>query len=217
MRVRVCDCGCLLSVYVQASGQVVEGVSGHSYGWDSEEESRPSVFLLNHAAAYAAWYQVPFPLLMMLCEGLAPSDCVCVWLCVCGQSWDSHVAWMGNLTRYLDNGKVLSHPATVAGRPGISRPMKLIWFGAPFVFSPAHAGTDYVTTYRHQKYDRYAQGVMRGLGVPVVDAAAVTQSQWESAYDGLHYLRGGNDNWIGSTSGMVFQVILNTIFPNCVG
>ena len=56
---------------------------------------------------------------------------------------------------------------------------------------------------------------MKKLGVPVADATIVTQSMWEAAYDGLHYLRGSNDNWNGHISNMVTQMILNTIFPTC--
>ena len=125
--------------------------------------------------------------------------------------------WMSNLTSYLGEGRVLDRPPAVAGRPGLSRPMRLIWYGAPFIFSQAHSGTDYVTTARHQKFDKYAQGVMRKLGVPVVDSGTITQSQWESAYDGLHYLLGAHDNWSGCTAAMVFQTVMNVIFPTCTG
>ena len=122
---------------------------------------------------------------------------------------------MSNLTSYLGEGEMITNPPAVAGRPGLSRPMRLIWLGAPYVFSQAHEGTEHVTTYRHQTFDKYAQGVMRKLGVPVVDAGTITQSQWESAYDGLHYLLGSSDNWNGLTSAMVFQAVMNVIFPAC--
>ena len=46
---------------------------------------------------------------------------------------------------------------------------------------------------------------MTKMGVPIADATTVTQSQWEAAYDGLHYLRGSNDNWNGHVSSMVTQ------------
>jgi hypothetical protein len=93
-----------------------------------------------------------------------------------------------------------------AGRPGLSKPLRLLWFAAPFVFSPAHAGTDYVSTHRVLKFDRMAREAMQKIGVPIADATAITQSMWEAAWDGLHYLRGSNDNWNGHISNMVFQV-----------
>jgi hypothetical protein len=92
------------------------------------------------------------------------------------------------------------------GRPGLSAPIRMFWYAAPFVFSPAHAGTEWVTTHRVLKFDRMCREAMKAIGVPIVDATAVTQSMWEAAYDGLHYLRGSNDNWNGHVSNMVFQV-----------
>ena len=47
---------------------------------------------------------------------------------------------------------------------------------------------------------------MFDMGIPIADATIVTQSMWEAAYDGLHYLRGSNDNWNGHISTFVFQV-----------
>ncbi len=119
------------------------------------------------------------------------------------------------MVEYLGDGEYLSNPPSVAGRPGLAKPMKLIWFSPPFIFSQAHAGTDYVTTHRQQTYDRYVREEMKKIGVPVADGTAITQSQWESAYDGLHYLRGSSDNWYGQVSQMVFQSILNIAFPTC--
>jgi hypothetical protein len=92
------------------------------------------------------------------------------------------------------------------GRPGLSAPLRLIWFAAPFVFSPAHAGTEHVSTYRVLTFDRMCREAMKAMGVPIADATAVTQSMWEAAWDGLHYLSGSNDNWNGQVSNMVFQV-----------
>ncbi len=131
------------------------------------------------------------------------------------QSWDNHVKWVDDLLAYIDNGKMLGKAPAVPGRPGINRPMKLIWFTPPFIFSQAHAGTDYVTTHRQQTYDRYVRNKMESIGVPIVDASAITKGQWEAAYDGLHYFMGANDLWYGSVSTMVFQAILNIIFPDC--
>jgi hypothetical protein len=94
------------------------------------------------------------------------------------------------------------------GRPGLSAPIRMFWYAAPFVFSPAHAGTDYVSTHRVLKFDRMCREAMKAIGVPIADATAVTQSMWEAAYDGLHYLRGSNDNWNGHVSNAVQQVCL---------
>ena len=104
------------------------------------------------------------------------------------------------------------------GRPGLSKPIRLFWFAAPFVFSPAHAGTDYVSTHRVLKFDRMAREAMQKVGVPIADATMITQSMWEAAYDGLHYLHfqyGSYDDWRGHISNFVFQVIWNAIFPTC--
>jgi hypothetical protein len=63
---------------------------------------------------------------------------------------------------------------------------------------------------------RVAQALMRALGAEVLDATSVTQSQWESAYDGLHYLKSHYTGWwYGKVAGMVFQVALNTLFREC--
>ena len=113
---------------------------------------------------------------------------------------------MDALVQYLDKGAALHSPPTVPGRPGLSKPMRLLWFAAPYVFSPAHAGTDYVSTHRVLKFDRMAREAMQKIGVPIADATMITQSMWEAAYDGLHYLRGSNDNWNGHISNFVFQV-----------
>jgi hypothetical protein len=93
--------------------------------------------------------------------------------------------------------------------------MRMIWYGMPFVFSPAHAGTDYVSTHRVLTFERMSREVVTAMGVPIADGSMVTQSMWEAAYDGLHYLRGSNDNWNGHISSVVTQVILNTIFGKC--
>jgi hypothetical protein len=97
-------------------------------------------------------------------------------------------------------------PVCAPGRPKLLRPIRMFWYAAPFVFSPAHAGTDYVSTHRVLKFDRMCREAMKAMGVPIADATAVTQSMWEGAYDGLHYLRGSNDNWNGHVSNVVQQV-----------
>ena len=93
--------------------------------------------------------------------------------------------------------------------------MKLIWLSPNFIFSPAHEGTDYVTTFRHQYYDEYARREMAKIGVPLVNGHEITKSQWESAYDGVHYMKGLSDIWSGCVANMVHQVVLNVIFPTC--
>ncbi len=133
------------------------------------------------------------------------------------QSWENHLKWVEDLLKYIDRGKVLDKAPAVPGRPWINRPMKLIWFTPPFIFSQAHEGTPFVTTYRQQTYDRHVQGKMREIGVPIADGSSITKSMWEAAYDGLHYYRGGGDNWHGSVSSMVFQAIMNVIFDGCDG
>lgn len=89
------------------------------------------------------------------------------------------------------------------------------------VFSPAHSNSDHVTMHRHQTMDKYSQAAMRSIGIPVVDAAVVTQSRFEESYDGVHFLfsfsQGSSEAWFGSVSFMVGQVVLNTIFQTCAG
>jgi hypothetical protein len=103
------------------------------------------------------------------------------------------------------------------GRPGLAMKTRLIWYGAPSVFSPAHAGTDFVSTYRVAAFDAYAKEAMRAIGADIADGTMMTQSMWEGAFDGLHYLRGSNDNWSGTVSKMVGLAIMNVIFPECSG
>jgi hypothetical protein len=94
----------------------------------------------------------------------------------------------------------------------------MLWYSAPFTYSPAHDGTPWVTTHRVLAMDRYAQRIARSMGFAVIDATSVTQTQWESAYDGLHYLKGRfDDRWHGKIAGMVFQVALNAVFQECSG
>lgn len=131
------------------------------------------------------------------------------------QTWDNHKQWVQDFINYIDEGKMLKDPPTIPGRPGISKPMRMIWYSPHYIFSQAHAGTDYVTTQRHLEYNEYIVGIMEKLGILIADGTIITQSQWEMAYDGLHYLRGNSDNWLGQTSTMVFQAIWNAILPTC--
>jgi hypothetical protein len=125
------------------------------------------------------------------------------------------VKWVDDLVAYLGEGRYLADPPGDPSQPSKNTAMRLIWITAPYTLSPAHSGTDYVTTVRHRTYDDYATRKMRDIGVPVVDSARITKSMWEFAYDGLHYLKGANDNWYGSVSVMVFQATLNVVFPGC--
>ena len=50
--------------------------------------------------------------------------------------------------------------------------MRLIHFAAPFIFSPAHGGTDYVSTHRLLKFERMAREVC--MIVFVCDCVCVT-------------------------------------------
>ena len=122
---------------------------------------------------------------------------------------------MDEFVKYIGYGEHIRNPRTFADRPGVSTPMKMIWLSPNFVFTPAHEGTDYVTTFRHQFYDEYARQEMRKIGIPIVAGSEITKSQWEAAYDGLHYLRGANDNWNGCVANMVFQAVMNVVFPSC--
>jgi hypothetical protein len=64
--------------------------------------------------------------------------------------------------------------------------------------------------------DEMSRQAMKAMNITIVDAKIVTQSMWESSYDGLHYLYGcENDNWSGHTSSFIFQIILNAIFSVC--
>jgi hypothetical protein len=168
----------------ETSGQPLGWIEGTDEGLPSTETSRPSVFVMNHASAYAAWYL----------------------------TWEVHERWVDALVEYLDGGRVLAHPSK-------GRPMRLVWLSPSFIFSQAHPGTDFVSTHRLVTYNEYVVKRLKGLDaeIPVVDGTSITKSMWESAYDGLHYLRGSNDNWYGSVSSMVFHAVLNAIYPDCVG
>lgn len=152
------------------------------------EDTRPSVFLMNNANAHAGKYQ-PF--------------------------W-THVRWMNEFVKYIDGGKALASPDPVPGRPGLSKPMRLVWLSAPTTNSRARPGNVYMTTHRTAMFTYYSESVMRSLGVPVVDARSLTQSRWESSYDGLHYAaQMGGDNWGSQVASMEFQTALNVVFPVC--
>ena len=56
------------------------------------------------------------------------------------------------------------------------------------------------------------QESMRALGADIVDLMTVSQSYFDGAYDGVHYLSSGA---MGRVSHMMFQVIMNTLYPTC--
>ena len=206
----------------------VDAATGGVYEWDDQEDERPDVFILNNAAAYSTWYQVRMrPHTHALSRNVCFRDAIsCVFhyrstdLCCLRcppQTLNTHANWMTDLVGYLDGGKMLTDPPVFPGRPGVSKPMRLIWFTPPFIFSQAHAGTEHVTTHRQQVFDAASRDMLKGTGVIVFDGATITKAMWESAFDGLHYLRGLDDNWFGTTANMVTQALLNVIFPTCAG
>lgn len=95
--------------------------------------------------------------------------------------------------------------------------MRLIWMSAPTVFSGARPYNIHLTTHRTQLQTELSERVMRELGVPIVDAAKITRSRMDASYDGIHYANNGQeaDEWVSQVSNMVYQVVLNTIFPDC--
>lgn len=108
----------------------------------------------------------------------------------------------------------------LAGRPSISTPARFVWFTAPSVFSQARSGNIYLSTARARLQSKYIADAMRELGFPIVDAEIITQSRWDASYDGLHYASAGgtvDESWYSQVSYMVYQAVLNTVFPTCSG
>ena len=66
-------------------------------------------------------------------------------------------------------------------------PPRLLWITPYFV----SAGTGHTTTHRVQLFDKYFHNDLRLAGVDVVDVYQVTQSMYEYAPDGLHYIKPG--------------------------
>jgi hypothetical protein len=93
--------------------------------------------------------------------------------------------------------------------------MRMLWYAAPYVFSPPQRGADFVTTHRVLAMDQLSRAAVAIIGVPIVDATMISQSQWESSHDGVHYFKGSNDMWNGHMATMVAQAALNAIFPTC--
>ena len=81
------------------------------------------------------------------------------WRCRRVQTVDNHAKWLAEFKAYLQDGKMLTTPPKVPGRPGLSKPMRMIWYAAPHVVSPAHSGTDYVSNHRVLNLDRMSREV----------------------------------------------------------
>ena len=69
----------------------------------------------------------------------------------------------------------------------------------------------YMTTARAAAMSAYAEAAMRKLGLPVIDAWSMTQSRWDAYTDGVSLAAESGVSW------MVYQVMLNTLFPTCTG
>ena len=93
----------------QESGKplVHDDFTGKAYDLNQAEETRPNVFVVNNAAAYAAWYQVRFrQLVSCLCLHFA-SNCV-EWMMfgiiVVHQTPENHQKWVDQFLEYLCHG-----------------------------------------------------------------------------------------------------------------
>ena len=119
-----------------------------------------------------------------------------------------HEQWVSELKTYLADAKRVQHPAVVKQRPGVSAPSRLIWFTGPAVFgNDGSKANALVSTARAAAMDMHAKQVMQDLGFPIVDAWSITQSRWDEYIDGVAL--SPELEW------MVYQVVLNTLFPTC--
>jgi hypothetical protein len=177
-----------------------------------EEVTRPDVVVMNNAAAFTSWYQV-----RRLIRARAHASTLTAGAehAVCAQTMASHVEWAQLFVDYLRNGSVFTPPASVVGREGLQKPMQLLWYSPPFIVSPAHPGTPTVTAQRMVVMDSVMTSALKDLPVTIIDTTTVSRARWEAAYDGLHYLSAGEHGWRGATSTMLFQIVLNTLFPTC--
>ncbi len=77
-----------------------------------QEDTRPDVFLMNHASAYSGWYQVRMsvPTCVSLYAFMNECSIASLW-----QTMDNHAKWLDDLRKYLDNGKMLTNPPAVNG------------------------------------------------------------------------------------------------------
>ena len=91
---------------------------------------------------------------------LVPGMDCSLCICACGSGSDGLYTFPGAcMASAATDGRDSPAVFCRAGRAGLSKPMKMIWYAAPFVFSPAHSGTDYVSTHRVLTFDRMAREV----------------------------------------------------------
>ena len=96
-------------------------------------------------------------------------------------------------------------------------PMQTYWVTAPATFSTARSANVYMSSHRTRTFSSYSEVLARSHGIPVIDLYQVTQSRWESSYDGLHYAptHQYEDDYSSDVSMMEFQVTLNAVFRDC--
>lgn len=132
------------------------------------------------------------------------------------QPFATYKAWMNELVGYLGSYKQLLNVPVSPDRPGVQRALRLLWMSAPSVFATRR--NMYLSTVRVRQFTEYSAGVMRGLGVPVIDFALMTQSRWDACSDGLHYCISISTDYLsGQVATGEFQLALNVIFPECSG
>ena len=105
----------------------------------------------------------------------------------------------------------------LAGRPGLATPIRMIWVTAPASFSKARPLNVYMSTWRARWFSQYSERLMREHGFAVIDWLSVTQSRWESSYDGLHYAQTSihADDFLSQISMMEYMIGLNVMFGEC--
>jgi hypothetical protein len=106
---RVLPCTCV-DVCPQDSGlPLTSSPLGRDPNWPKREDTRPDVFLINHAAAYTAWYSVS-----RRCRTVhvppRRGDAVSVL-----QNTGNHTRWLREFLEYIDNGRMITDPPAVAG------------------------------------------------------------------------------------------------------
>lgn len=107
-----------------------------------------------------------------------------------------------------------------AGRPYLNTPTRFVWFTGPAVFSQARPQNVYLTTPRAALQSAYSEAIMREFGFPIVDGLAISQSRWDACTDGIHYASAVfsiNDGWASQVSTMMYQAVMNAVFPDCSG
>ena len=92
---------------------------------------------------------------------------------------------------------------------------KMLWYGQPHVFGPAHEGTPHLTEARNRLFSEWARPLIEEMGFVYLDTDRMTASRPEEAWDGLHFLRTGTAIWTGHVSASIGQLILNYVFEDC--